>query len=136
MISAILSFSLVFRFNVVALAVRLLCVREVWSSNPGPVNSDSMLEMAGRRFDIYASSCDISQRCVSIITLWRNKANIKSFSLAFFVEKKNGIFFLPEPTGVARNFEWKGPKMEKFCDVILMTFFGDVISMASLKMTS
>jgi len=26
-----------------------------------------------------------------------------------------------------------GPKMEKFCDVILMTFFGDVMAMTSLK---
>jgi len=30
-------------------------------------------------------------------------------------------------TGVARNFGWKGPKMEKFCDVILVTFFGDIM---------
>jgi len=36
-------------------------------------------------------------------------------------------------TGVARNFDWEGPKMEKFCDVILVTFFGDVMIMTSLK---
>jgi len=27
--------------------------------------------------------------------------------------------------GVARNLDWSGPKMEKFCDIILVTFFGD-----------
>jgi len=31
-------------------------------------------------------------------------------------------------TGVARNFDWQGPKIEKFCNVILVTFFGDVIA--------
>jgi len=31
-------------------------------------------------------------------------------------------------TDVARNFDWRGPKIEKFCDVILMTFFGDVMA--------
>jgi len=36
-------------------------------------------------------------------------------------------------TGVARNFDWEGPKLKKNCDVILMTFFGDVMVMASLK---
>jgi len=28
-------------------------------------------------------------------------------------------------TGVARNFDWGGNNIEKFCDVILVTFFGD-----------
>jgi len=36
-------------------------------------------------------------------------------------------------TGVARNFDWKGPKMEKSCDVSFVTFFGDVIMMTLLK---
>jgi len=36
-------------------------------------------------------------------------------------------------TGVARNFDWEGPKWKKFCDVILVTFFDDVTMMASLK---
>jgi len=36
-------------------------------------------------------------------------------------------------TGVARNFDWGGPKMEKFCDVMLVTFFGDVMAITSLK---
>jgi len=36
-------------------------------------------------------------------------------------------------TGVARNFDCGGPKIEKFCDVILMTFFGDVMAITSLK---
>jgi len=29
-------------------------------------------------------------------------------------------------TGVARNFVWKGSKMEKYCDVSLVAFFGDI----------
>jgi len=36
-------------------------------------------------------------------------------------------------TGVARNFDWRGLKMEKFCDDVLMTFFGDVIAMKLVK---
>jgi len=36
-------------------------------------------------------------------------------------------------TGVARNFDWEGPKIEKFCDVILVTFFGGVMMMKLLK---
>jgi len=36
-----------------------------------------------------------------------------------------------EGTGVTRNFEWREPKIEKFCDAILATFFGDVITMTS-----
>jgi len=36
-------------------------------------------------------------------------------------------------TGVARNFDWEGPKMEESCDINLVTYFGDVITMASLK---
>jgi len=31
--------------------------------------------------------------------------------------------------GVARNFDWEEPKMEKSSDVISLTFFGDVIMM-------
>jgi len=34
-------------------------------------------------------------------------------------------------TGVARNFD--GRPMEKFCGISLLTFFGDVITMTSLK---
>jgi len=30
------------------------------------------------------------------------------------------------PTGVARNFDWEGSKMEKSCNASLVTFFGDV----------
>jgi len=37
-------------------------------------------------------------------------------------------------TGVARDFDWEGPKMEKSCDgKILVMFFDDVITIASLK---
>jgi len=36
-------------------------------------------------------------------------------------------------TDVARNFDWEGPKIEKSCDLSLVTFFGDVIKMTSLK---
>jgi len=36
-------------------------------------------------------------------------------------------------TGMAGNFEWREPKMEKFCDAILIMFYGDVIAMTSLK---
>jgi len=36
--------------------------------------------------------------------------------------------------GVARNFDWGGEaNWKKFCDVILVTFFGDVVVMTSLK---
>jgi len=35
--------------------------------------------------------------------------------------------------GVAKNFDWRGPKMETFCDAILVTFFGGVITTTSLK---
>jgi len=30
-------------------------------------------------------------------------------------------------TGVARKFDWRGPEMAKFCNVILVMFFGDAI---------
>jgi len=36
-------------------------------------------------------------------------------------------------TGVTRNFDWEGPKMEKSCVVSLVTFFGNVITMMPLK---
>jgi len=36
-------------------------------------------------------------------------------------------------TGVARNFDWKGLKMEKSYGVSLVRFFGDEITMTSLK---
>jgi len=43
---------------------------------------------------------------------------------------------LQNNTSVARNFEWEGPKIEKFCDAILVTSFdwrnGDDVT----KMTS
>jgi len=36
--------------------------------------------------------------------------------------------------GVARNFDWGvGGKMEKNCDVFLVTFFGNVMSIMILK---
>jgi len=35
--------------------------------------------------------------------------------------------------GVARKFDWEGPKLEKKYDIILMTIFGDVMVIASLK---
>jgi len=43
------------------------------------------------------------------------------------------INLLTQTTGVPRNFDWEGPKLEKICDVILVTFFGDVMVMKSLK---
>jgi len=39
-------------------------------------------------------------------------------------------------TGKARNFDWGGAQNRKFCDVSLVTFFGDVITMMSLNLTS
>jgi len=39
----------------------------------------------------------------------------------------------PLGTGVARIFDWEGPKMEKSYDVILVTFIGDELTMTSLK---
>jgi len=36
-------------------------------------------------------------------------------------------------TGVARNVNWEGFKLEKFCDVSFVTFFGDIITMMSRK---
>jgi len=48
---------------------------------------------------------------------------------AFF---KDHQFINPRPlTNVARNFDWERPKLENFCDVILVTFFGGVIVMTS-----
>jgi len=38
-----------------------------------------------------------------------------------------------ENTGVARNFDWGGSILEKNCDVILATFFGDIMVMMSRK---
>jgi len=34
-------------------------------------------------------------------------------------------------TGVARNFDWEGALNGKSCDVSLITFFGNVITMMS-----
>jgi len=51
----------------------------------------------------------------------------------------------PEGNGVARNFDRERPKMEKWKEaqeaqdgkiVIFETFFGDVITLTALKMTS
>jgi len=36
-------------------------------------------------------------------------------------------------TGVARNFDWEGPKLKNFCDVILVTFLDDVMVITSRK---
>jgi len=39
-----------------------------------------------------------------------------------------------ESTGVTKNFDWgKGGKIDKVCDVILVTFLGDVMAITSLK---
>jgi len=38
-------------------------------------------------------------------------------------------------TGVTRNFDWGWPKLEKKCDVILVTFFSDVM-VDVIEMTS
>jgi len=38
---------------------------------------------------------------------------------------KLGIPIFKSLTVIARNFDWEEPKMEKFYDVILMTFFID-----------
>jgi len=51
--------------------------------------------------------------------------------LIFYGKLKIG--FLNEHTGLARNFDYGGPKMEKSCDVSLVTFFGDVMATTSLK---
>jgi len=32
-------------------------------------------------------------------------------------------------SGIARNFDWERPNVEKSCDVSLVTFFGDSIMM-------
>jgi len=49
-----------------------------------------------------------------------------------------GIIIRPWNTGKARNFDWgkeegERIKLEKIYDVILVTFFGDVMVMTSLK---
>jgi len=36
-------------------------------------------------------------------------------------------------TGVASNFDWRGLKLEKNCDIILVTFFSNLMVMISLK---
>jgi len=36
-------------------------------------------------------------------------------------------------TGVAKHFDWERSKMEKFYDVILVTFFGDIVKRTPLK---
>jgi len=38
-----------------------------------------------------------------------------------------------EITGAAKNFDGRGPKLEKNCDAILVTFFVDVMVKTSLK---
>jgi len=40
---------------------------------------------------------------------------------------------IKQVTGVAKNFDWEGPKLGKNCDFILVTFFGDVMVKTSLK---
>jgi len=35
--------------------------------------------------------------------------------------------------GEARNSDWKGPKIEKSCDVSLVAFLSDEITITSLK---
>jgi len=40
---------------------------------------------------------------------------------------------LVKNTGVVRNLDWRRGKMKKICDVILVTFFGDIMTMTSLK---
>jgi len=60
-----------------------------------------------------------------------------NFGWLFFATKLFNIIQLHKfeviNTSVARNFDWKGPEMEKKYDVILVTFFCDVIVMTSLK---
>jgi len=43
------------------------------------------------------------------------------------------VTYILGSTGVARNFDWEWPKIEKSCDAGLVTFFGDAVSMTSLK---
>jgi len=43
------------------------------------------------------------------------------------------FYFLTSSTGVVRNFDWDGLKLEKFSDIVLITFFCDVVVMTSLK---
>jgi len=45
----------------------------------------------------------------------------------------NRLMKIMRTTGVARNFDWERPKIEKSCDLSLVTFIGDVITMTSLK---
>jgi len=54
------------------------------------------------------------------------------------LQKKNSKINHPkimqlQCTGVARNFDWEGPKTEESCDINLVTFFDDAITMTSLK---
>jgi len=43
------------------------------------------------------------------------------FRLKFHIRQKN----LPQTCSTFRNFDLGGGKMEKLCDVILVTFFGE-----------
>jgi len=54
-------------------------------------------------------------------------SSMKSFSCS-----TNNYNVYPIHTDVARNFDW-GAQNGKFCDVIMVTFFGDIMTMTSLK---
>jgi len=54
-------------------------------------------------------------------------------ALIRFGSQMDAIYYKGGRTSVARNFDWRGTKHEKNCDVILATFFGDVMVITSLK---
>jgi len=62
-----------------------------------------------------------------IIKLYKSVANALKIIKCFRWNRVSTI-------GVARNSDWEGEaKTEKFCDAILVTFFGDVMAIRSLK---
>jgi len=70
----------------------------------------------------------LSRVCRTKICGWRH------------VFREKTIFFLllscvlPFRHWRTRNFDWEGPIIEKSCNVSLVTVFGDVITMTSLKL--
>jgi len=49
------------------------------------------------------------------------------------VQRSYGKFFWLTDSGGARNFDREGPKIEKSCDLSMVTLFGYVITMTALK---
>jgi len=69
------------------------------------------------RFPLWCSACSVRKSRQAHCCLWEK--------VLFAILGRLQV------TGVTRNFHW-GAKTEKFCDVILVTFFGDVMKITSL----